>query len=61
MKIAMLIARVLLGFLFIVFGLNGFLHFIPNRRFRARLPTNIWPFWALRIIWCPFLRCNLWP
>ncbi len=29
MKIASLIARYLLGFIFLVFGLNGFLHFIP--------------------------------
>jgi putative oxidoreductase len=29
MKIASLIARLLLGLVFIVFGLNGFLHFIP--------------------------------
>ena len=29
MKIAALIARVLLGLMFLVFGLNGFLHFIP--------------------------------
>src|SRR5450755_766496 len=29
MKIASLIARLLLGLLFLVFGLNGFLHFIP--------------------------------
>ena len=29
MKIAALIARLLLGLLFFVFGLNGFLHFIP--------------------------------
>ena len=29
MKIAALIARVLLGLVFLVFGLNGFLHFIP--------------------------------
>jgi putative oxidoreductase len=29
MKIAQSIARVLLGLLFLVFGLNGFLHFIP--------------------------------
>src|ERR1700734_918159 len=29
MKIAVLIARILLGLLFAVFGLNGFLHFIP--------------------------------
>jgi putative oxidoreductase len=30
MKIAVLIARILLGLLFAVFGLNGFLHFIPQ-------------------------------
>lgn len=30
MKIAALIARILLGLEFLVFGLNGFLHFIPN-------------------------------
>jgi putative oxidoreductase len=29
MKIAVLVARILLGLLFLVFGLNGFLHFIP--------------------------------
>ena len=29
MKTAFTIARILLGFLFTVFGLNGFLHFIP--------------------------------
>jgi putative oxidoreductase len=29
MKIASLIARYLLGLIFLVFGLNGFLHFIP--------------------------------
>jgi len=30
MKIAVLIARNLLGLLFLTFGLNGFLHFIPT-------------------------------
>lgn len=30
MKIAALIARLLLGLIFVVFGLNGFLHFIPG-------------------------------
>jgi putative oxidoreductase len=30
MKIVALIARILLGLEFLVFGLNGFLHFIPN-------------------------------
>jgi putative oxidoreductase len=29
MKIAALIARILLGLVFTVFGLNGFLHFLP--------------------------------
>jgi putative oxidoreductase len=29
MRIASLVARYLLGFIFLVFGLNGFLHFIP--------------------------------
>jgi len=29
MKIAVSIARILLGLMFLVFGLNGFLHFIP--------------------------------
>jgi putative oxidoreductase len=29
MNISTLIARILLGLLFLVFGLNGFLHFIP--------------------------------
>src|SRR5437016_11670840 len=30
MKIITVIARLLLGFVFLVFGLNGFLHFIPS-------------------------------
>jgi putative oxidoreductase len=30
MRIAALIARILLGLIFFVFGLNGFLHFIPT-------------------------------
>jgi putative oxidoreductase len=29
MKILVLISRILLGLVFVVFGLNGFLHFIP--------------------------------
>ena len=36
MKITSVIARYLLGFIFLVFGLNGFLHFIP-----AEMPTGI--------------------
>jgi putative oxidoreductase len=35
MKIVNLIARILLGLAFVVFGLNGFLHFIP-----AQMPTG---------------------
>jgi putative oxidoreductase len=31
MKIAVLIARILLGLVFVVFGLNIYLHFIPNQ------------------------------
>jgi putative oxidoreductase len=30
MKIAVLIARILLGLIFLIFGLNGFLNFIPG-------------------------------
>jgi hypothetical protein len=36
MKIVVLIARILLGLIFLVFGLNGFLHFIP-----ATLPPGL--------------------
>src|SRR5436853_7845108 len=36
MKIVVVIARVLLGSIFLVFGLNGFLHFIP-----ASPPTGV--------------------
>jgi uncharacterized membrane protein YphA (DoxX/SURF4 family) len=35
MKIVTLVARLLLGLMFFVFGLNGFLHFIP-----ASMPTG---------------------
>lgn len=30
MRIAVIIVRTLLGLVFLIFGLNGFLHFIPN-------------------------------
>jgi hypothetical protein len=30
MKIVGLMARILLGLVFLIFGLNGFLHFIPG-------------------------------
>jgi putative oxidoreductase len=37
MKIVALVARILLGLVFLVFGLNGFLHFIPM----GPLPTGL--------------------
>jgi len=37
MKIVALIARILLGLVFFVFGLNGFLHFIPA----GPMPTGL--------------------
>jgi putative oxidoreductase len=37
MRIAALIARILLGLVFFVFGLNGFLHFIPM----GPMPTGL--------------------
>jgi putative oxidoreductase len=36
MKIVAMIARILLGLTFLVFGLNGYLHFIP-----AAMPTGV--------------------
>jgi len=30
MKVVVLVARILLGLVFFIFGLNGFLHFMPN-------------------------------
>jgi len=50
MKIASLIARPLLGLIFLVFGLNGFLHFIPMppptgvalQFFMAMIATHYW-------------------
>jgi putative oxidoreductase len=30
MKIASLIARIIMGLIFVIFGFNGFLHFIPG-------------------------------
>src|SRR5580692_10631587 len=37
MKIVALIARILLGLVFLTFGLNGFLHFIPS----GPMPTGV--------------------
>ena len=35
MKSIVTISRILLGLIFVVFGLNGFLHFIPTHQFRG--------------------------
>ena len=58
MKIASTIARYLIAFVFIVFGLNGFLHFLPStaviRDGRASISRS-----CLRLTTCClFLRCN---
>jgi putative oxidoreductase len=50
MKIASLIARLVLGLIFLAFGLNGFLHFIPMppptgvalQFFMAMIATHYW-------------------
>jgi len=41
MKIVALIARILLGLIFFVFGLNGFLHFFPMGQMPTGLAANI--------------------
>ena len=40
MRIASMIARYLLGLVFVVFGLNGFLQFIPQGPMPTGLPTQ---------------------
>jgi putative oxidoreductase len=46
MKVATLIARILLGLIFFVFGLNPFLHFLP-----AIMPSGLaGQFLGLRLI-----------
>lgn len=52
MKIASLVSRILLGLVFLIFGLNGFLHFIPMppptgvaaQFFGAILQSRYWVF-----------------
>ncbi len=59
MKTALLIARLLLGVMFVVFGLNGFLHFLPQppgppvaQQFGAALfAAGFWPpIFALQLL-----------
>ncbi len=60
MKMAIIIARILLGLLFVVFGLNGFLHFIPQppmppsdmTTFATLLDRShyMWPVFALQLL-----------
>ena len=40
MRIVTLVARILLGIMFLVFGLNGFLHFIPQGPMPAGLASQ---------------------
>jgi len=40
MKIAAMIARYLLGLMFLVFGSNDFLHFIPWGRYPRERPAS---------------------
>ena len=41
MKIVVIIARILLGAIFVAFGLNAFLHFLPSGYLRA-LQVSSW-------------------
>lgn len=68
MKIAVTIARVLLGLMFLVFGLNGFLHFIPTepppagaaRQFLGALAASnfMTPVFALQLMGGVLLLAN---
>jgi putative oxidoreductase len=67
MKIASLIARLLLGLIFLVFGLNGFLHFIPmppptglaGQFFTALFVSHYWVvIFALQVIGGALLLIN---
>lgn len=41
MKILALVSRILLGFIFLVYGLDGFLHFMPPHQASARATTFV--------------------
>jgi uncharacterized membrane protein YphA (DoxX/SURF4 family) len=67
MKTASLIARLLLGIIFLAFGLNGFLHFIPMppptglaaQFFGAIFASGLWvPIFLLQIIPAVLLLIN---
>jgi len=46
MKIVTMIARYLLGLMFLVFGSNMFLQFIPMGQLPPCLPLTIFTWWA---------------
>jgi len=48
MRIASVIARYLLGLIFLVFGLNGFLHFIPMPPPKGALAAQFYESASLR-------------
>ena len=50
MKITSVIARFLLGLIFLVFGLNGFFHFIPMPPPPA-WPVNSWEHFSSHSTW----------
>ena len=59
MKIAVIVARILMGLIFVFFGLNGFFQFI-----KAPMPTGLagqflWRF-SSRTMFGSFARCRLW-
>ena len=65
MKIITVIARFLLGLIFLVFGLNGFLHFIPSSppsgtagQFVGALSHYLVPIFLLQIISAVLLLVN---
>ena len=51
MKTISSVSRILLGVVFTIFGLNGFLHFIPMGPPRAASPENTSARWQRRTTW----------